>query len=64
MNLFGLAIMLYLELGTISGGVQQYTPVSEILALTPVPPLFGHKSGKWSRTHWIVFYKGDGTYKP
>ena len=40
------------------------TPVSEILALTPVPPLFGHKSGKRSRTHWIVFYKGDGTHKP
>lgn len=33
------------------------TPVSEILKLTPVPPLFGHRSGKQARTHWIVFYK-------
>ena len=31
--------------------------VSEILALTPEKPLFGHKSGKHSKTHWIVFLK-------
>lgn len=37
MNLFGLVFMLFLELGTISGGVQQYTPVE-----TPkeIPPLY------------------------
>lgn len=32
-------------------------PVSRILALTPEQPLYGHKSGKNSRTHWIVFIK-------
>ena len=31
--------------------------VSEILALTPERPLFGHKSGKNSKTHWIAFLK-------
>jgi hypothetical protein len=32
-------------------------PVSEILKLTPVNPMFGHKSGKQSLTHWITFQK-------
>ena len=32
-------------------------PVSEILALTPERPLFGHKSGRQQKTHWIVFLK-------
>lgn len=31
--------------------------VSEILALTPHKPLFGHISGKRSNTHWITFMK-------
>lgn len=31
--------------------------VSEILALTPHKPLFGHKSGKQQKTHWIAFMK-------
>lgn len=31
--------------------------VSEILKLTPEKPLFGHKSGKQQRTHWIAFIK-------
>lgn len=31
--------------------------VSEILKLTDVKPLYGHKSGKRSDTHWIVFMK-------
>ena len=31
--------------------------VSEILALTDQPPLFGHKSGKREKTHWITFMK-------
>jgi len=30
---------------------------SEVLALTPVKPLFGHISGKRSNTHWITFMK-------
>lgn len=32
-------------------------PVSEILKLTPHKPLFGHRSGKKSATHWIAFMK-------
>ena len=31
--------------------------VREILALTPEKPLYGHKSGKLSMTHWIAFLK-------
>lgn len=31
--------------------------VSEILALTPQRPLYGHRSGKQSKTHWIAFVK-------
>ena len=32
-------------------------PVKEILALTDVKPLVGHKSGKRMDTHWITFLK-------
>lgn len=32
-------------------------PVSEILKLTSMRPLYGHKSGKQARTHWIAFLK-------
>jgi len=31
--------------------------VSEVLALTTEKPLFGHKSGKLSKTHWLTFTK-------
>lgn len=31
--------------------------IREVLALTPVPPLFGNTSGRKSGTHWIVFMK-------
>lgn len=31
--------------------------VSEVLKLTKEKPLFGHRSGKASTTHWIVFLK-------
>ena len=31
--------------------------VSEILQLTSKKPIFGHKSGKRSNTHWICFIK-------
>jgi len=30
-------------------------PLSEILKLTPHKPLFGHKSGKQQKTHWLCF---------
>lgn len=36
--------------------------VSEIIKLAPQPPVFGHLSGKNSKTHWIVFFKG-ATYE-
>lgn len=32
-------------------------PVSEVLKLTDQKPIFGHKSGKRSNTHWICFMK-------
>lgn len=34
-------------------------PVSEILKLTPMKPLYGHKSGKQAQTHWIAFLKPE-----
>lgn len=46
-----------------SGGVfifkwnEYQIPVSQILALTPVQPLFGNRCGRASKTHWIVFLK-------
>lgn len=33
--------------------------VSEILSLTPEIPLFGNRCGKTSKSHWIVFMKGN-----
>ena len=30
---------------------------TRVLALTPHKPLFGHKSGKQAKTHWIAFLK-------
>lgn len=32
-------------------------PLREILALTPERPLYGHRSGKASKTHWVAFLK-------
>lgn len=32
-------------------------PLSRILALTPERPLFGHRSGKRQKTHWVAFMK-------
>lgn len=33
--------------------------VSEILKLTDYKPIFGHKSGKQSKTHWLCFSKSE-----
>lgn len=33
-------------------------PTKEVLALTDQKPLFGHRSGRASKTHWIAFTKG------
>ena len=35
-------------------------PVRDVLALTPHKPLFGHRSGRQARTHWITFMKPAG----
>jgi SAM-dependent methyltransferase len=32
---------------------------SDIIKLSPIPPLFGHKSGKVSKTQWMCFIKTD-----
>lgn len=32
-------------------------PLREILALTPVQPLYGHRTGKQAKTHWCAFLK-------
>lgn len=32
-------------------------PLARVLALTPEKPLYGHRSGKHSKTHWIAFMK-------
>lgn len=32
-------------------------PVSDILALSDHRPLYGHRSGRASKTHWIAFIK-------
>ena len=32
-------------------------PLADVLALTPVAPLFGHRTGRGARTHWCVFMK-------
>lgn len=34
-------------------------PVSEIMELAGMKPLFGHRSGKHSKTHWICFVKAE-----
>ena len=34
-------------------------PLSKILKLTPNIPLFGHKSGKQQKTHWVTFMKWE-----
>lgn len=34
-------------------------PLRQILKLTNYLPLFGHRSGKQQRTHWVAFIKDD-----
>lgn len=34
-------------------------PVSEIIKVCGTEPLFGHKSGKQSKTHWLCFMKEE-----
>ena len=42
---------------------EQEIPVGEILALTPQKPLYGHRSGKSSKTHWIAFWKPNAPHE-
>lgn len=37
---------------------EEQIKVSEVLALTPYRPLFGHHRAKLSKTHWLCFVKG------
>lgn len=39
-------------------------PIKEILPLAEVPPLFGHKSGKFMQTHWVSFLKQNSKARP
>ncbi len=32
-------------------------PLSRVLALTPAKPLYGHRSGRNMKTHWVAFIK-------
>ena len=32
-------------------------PLREVLGLTPEKPLYGHRSGKSAKTHWVAFLK-------
>lgn len=34
-------------------------PVKDVLALAPIPPLFGHISGRKGLTHWLVFMRPE-----
>jgi SAM-dependent methyltransferase len=34
-------------------------PLTEVLKLTKERPLFGHKSGKRQKTHWVSFMKNE-----
>jgi hypothetical protein len=34
-------------------------PVKDVITLSDIKPLFGHKSGKNSGTHWLCFMKLD-----
>jgi SAM-dependent methyltransferase len=44
---------------------EAHVPVREVLALTPEKPLYGHRSGKQSKTHWIAFLKpNDQAHRP
>lgn len=36
---------------------EMHIPLKDILALTPEQPLFGNRSGKASKTHWVCFMK-------
>lgn len=38
---------------------EQNIPVSKIISVIGYTPLYGHKSGKLQKTHWMCFMKGE-----
>lgn len=32
-------------------------PLSKVVEMSPVPPLFGHNTGNHAKTHWVAFLK-------
>jgi SAM-dependent methyltransferase len=32
-------------------------PLARVIALAPVPPLYGHNTGNHAKTHWLAFIK-------
>jgi len=36
-------------------------PLSRVLALTPMRPLYGHRSGANMQTHWVAFIKTNSS---
>ena len=36
-------------------------PLREILKLTPEKPLFGHRTGRQAKTHWVAFLKNENS---
>jgi ubiquinone/menaquinone biosynthesis C-methylase UbiE len=36
-------------------------PLARVIALAPVPPLYGHNTGNHAKTHWIAFLKPNTT---
>lgn len=38
-------------------------PLKEVVALSPVPPLFGHVTNRLKTTHWICFIKDPEAHK-
>jgi SAM-dependent methyltransferase len=38
--------------------------LSEVLALTPHKPLFGHQTRQHSKTHWVTFLKHNAPHEP
>ena len=34
-------------------------PLRDVLSLTPHKPLYGHRSGKAAKTHWVAFIKEE-----
>jgi SAM-dependent methyltransferase len=38
-------------------------PLSQVINLSPIKPLFGHNTGNHAKTHWLAFMKPNGAYE-